>query len=160
FGGGSLFEVLDQVRYRQPEPPTQCRPHVPHDLETICLKCLEKNPCQRYASAADLAADLNAFRQGSPIRGQTRVLQSEQRLKRFLAVWKKADRQTWALRAGYEILGQQERGGHTVLYLARDMGRTNLAVLKVLLPGAEVQQRELLHREAEVLARLAHPSIP
>lgn len=70
FGGGTILETLERVRYRDPVAPRQVRPNVPRDLETICLKCLRKDPRQRYASAADLADDLKSFQLGEPIQAR------------------------------------------------------------------------------------------
>jgi serine/threonine-protein kinase len=67
FGADSVLETLDQVRQRPPEPPSRRRPGVPRDLEVVCLKCLEKDPRRRYASAADLASDLRRWINGEPI---------------------------------------------------------------------------------------------
>src|SRR5205085_2378366 len=54
FRGATALDALEQVRSQEPVPPTRLQPQVPRDLETICLKCLEKDPVQRYASAAAL----------------------------------------------------------------------------------------------------------
>ncbi len=67
FAGESVIETLDAVRTRPPESPTKFDAHIPLDLETICLKCLEKDPRRRYASAHELAADLNNWLDSRPI---------------------------------------------------------------------------------------------
>ncbi|MFT3882165.1 MAG: protein kinase [Gemmatales bacterium] len=61
FQGISPIETLMQVIYQEPVPPRQLQPKIPVDLETICMKCLQKDPERRYATAADLAADLRRF---------------------------------------------------------------------------------------------------
>src|SRR5205823_1676231 len=55
------------VLSEEPVPPSRLQPRLPRDVETICLKCLEKEPRNRYASAAALAEDLLRFREGWPI---------------------------------------------------------------------------------------------
>jgi serine/threonine protein kinase/tetratricopeptide (TPR) repeat protein len=67
FQGANVFETLEQVRSQDPVPPSHLQPKVPHDLGTICLKCLHKEPARRYGSAAELAEDLHRFQAGEPI---------------------------------------------------------------------------------------------
>jgi hypothetical protein len=70
FQGTSILETLDQVRSQRPVPPRRLNPRLPRDLETIALKCLEKNPCRRYTSAEALADDLHGFLEGRPIQAR------------------------------------------------------------------------------------------
>jgi serine/threonine-protein kinase len=67
FKADTPLETLVEVLERQPVRPRSLAPAVPRDLETICLKCLEKDPARRYASAEALANDLSRFLEGEPI---------------------------------------------------------------------------------------------
>jgi tetratricopeptide (TPR) repeat protein len=67
FAGNGLADTLAMVRTQPPEAPRRANPRVPRDLEVICLKCLEKNPRRRYASADALAEDLQRWLAGKPI---------------------------------------------------------------------------------------------
>jgi serine/threonine protein kinase len=71
FVSPSVLETLDQVREHEPVAPSSLQPRVSHDLEVICLKCLQKAPADRYSSAAALAADLQAFLEGEPIQARS-----------------------------------------------------------------------------------------
>ena len=67
FGGDSLVDTLQAVKERPPESPRILNPNVPRDLETICLKCLEKDPRRRYTSAQAMADDLRCWLDSRPI---------------------------------------------------------------------------------------------
>lgn len=70
FRAPTVLETLAQAREREPVPPRQLQPTVPWDVQTICLKCLHKEPGRRYASASELADDLRRFLAGEPIRAR------------------------------------------------------------------------------------------
>lgn len=70
FGGNSALEVLSNIATLEPEPVSSYRKEVPRDLDTIVMKCLEKDPVHRYDSARGLADDLSRFLNREPIQGR------------------------------------------------------------------------------------------
>ena len=68
FRGTTVLETLEQVKTAEPVPPSRLVPGMPRDLETIALKCLQKDPAKRYGSAEALAEDLRRFLEDRPIR--------------------------------------------------------------------------------------------
>jgi hypothetical protein len=130
FAGTTLVETLDLVRTHAPEPPSLINPRVPHELEIICLKCMEKEPSRRYQSALALAEDLERWLHGIPILAQpvgalTRAWLWCRRNRAiatlaalfFLAIvgglagvtwkWREADRQRGSAEALNELLTQR-----------------------------------------------------
>jgi hypothetical protein len=83
FRGETPVKTILQVLEQEPDPPSKLNPMIYPDLETICLKCLEKDPQRRYASAEELAQDLGRFLAGEPVSA------------RALGEWESAVRWAW-----------------------------------------------------------------
>ncbi len=81
FQADNSYLTLMQVVSQEPVSPRQLNPSIPIDLETICMKCLEKDPKRRYASADDLAKELIRFLSGEPI--EARPISTPARLWRW-----------------------------------------------------------------------------
>jgi WD40 repeat protein/serine/threonine protein kinase len=93
FRAGTPLETLLQTLEREPEPPRAINPRADRDLETVCLKCLRKEPGKRYPSAEALADDLERFLQGQPVQA------------RPVAVWERAFKWTRRRPALAALLG-------------------------------------------------------
>jgi WD40 repeat protein len=81
FRGATILETLEQVRTQEPVSPSQLQSKLPRDVETICLKCLQKDPAKRYRTAAELADELQRFERGETILA--RPVGSVERLVRW-----------------------------------------------------------------------------
>jgi tetratricopeptide (TPR) repeat protein len=70
FQGPTTLHTLELIRAAEPVSPRRLQPGVPRDLETVCLKCLEKQPARRYATAGEFADELERFLAHKPIRAR------------------------------------------------------------------------------------------
>jgi WD40 repeat protein len=147
FQGATVMETLDQVRKREPVPLRALNPSVPRDLETICLKCLQKEPARRYLTARDLALDLRRFLDGEPV--VARPLGAVGRL------WRTARRHPTAALATVltvlTLLFGVGGGLAWYLYQATETARQNEVALRAKAEQAEKDATDAQHR-AEVLA--------
>ncbi len=138
FLGTTPLEILEQVRTQEPVPPRQLLPNVARDLGTICLKCLEKEPTRRYASAADLAEDLERWLRGEPVRAR--------RVGPLGRIWRWCRRKPVAAALLLSLL----IGSGTSLYLWRQaVHNESQALTNLHNEQAARRDEEAAHREAE-----------
>ncbi|MBW3596328.1 MAG: TAXI family TRAP transporter solute-binding subunit [Planctomycetes bacterium] len=74
FSGDSVVDIILDVIHKDPLPPHVVNPEVDRELETVCLKCLHKNPAQRYATAEEVADEMRRYLAGLPVRARRRSL--------------------------------------------------------------------------------------
>jgi hypothetical protein len=155
FRGGNLLETLEQVRTLQPVPPSRLAVRVPRDLETVCLKCLHKQPQQRYASAQELADDLRRFLQGEPVRARPGRWRG--RLRRWSRRWREAGLVLGGAAAlGLALLAAQLavfRPGSDRVAPERERARGNVRV-DTRRPAAGSDPRSLRQALGEFAARI------
>ncbi|HTI72727.1 MAG TPA: serine/threonine-protein kinase [Candidatus Limnocylindria bacterium] len=146
FVAGSMQETLRQLLSEDPVAPRLLNPEVPRDLETICLKCLERDQARRYGSAAALGEDLRRYLNGEPIAA--RPPSAVGRFTRWC-------RRRPALAAAW-LLAVALAVGSTAaaLLIARAQNHTNSALLKVQKAEAEGRERLRDARLAEARATL------
>ena len=147
FQSDSWHQTVQQVLHDEPPPPTRLHAGVPRDLETVCLKCLEKEPGRRYASAGDLADDLSRFLEAKPVTAVP--LRDSERLARL------------AGRDGYQVVGEIGRGPRSTVYHALYDPLKQPVALKVFQAGAYTREEwdARLRRGADLWTALAHPHI-
>jgi WD40 repeat protein len=133
FKADSALATLLRVVEEPPRRPSLSNPAVPADLETICLKCLEKEPARRYASARELAEDLDRWRDGEPIRA------------RRVGPWERARR--WARRRPV-IAGLSLVTGLAILLTVVTLGASNARI-----SAKETETADALTRERRARAR-------
>ncbi|HZZ77447.1 MAG TPA: protein kinase, partial [Gemmataceae bacterium] len=136
FRGPTSVDTVLQVLHEDPVRPGSFRSDLPRDLETICLKCLAKDPARRYATAEELADDLVLFRKGQPIKARPVGV--------FEHVWKWAKRRPVSAAAVIAISLTAILGYSVITWLWHD-ARTARDDMEVQREKAE----EARHNEAE-----------
>jgi serine/threonine protein kinase len=117
FTGETAVELLARIVSEDPPPPSRLVTSIPRDLEVICLKCLAREPLRRYASAADLAADLHAFLEDRPITARPA------RWPERLARWCRRHPAVAAVSATLAVVIPAALVGLTLLYLDAERER-------------------------------------
>ncbi|QDT56137.1 Serine/threonine-protein kinase PknB [Caulifigura coniformis] len=147
FVADSAIGIVEQVLHAEPVRLTQLLANVPADLETICLKCLEKSPAARYADAAELAGDLDRFLSDVSIAAS--AIDPFERLVRCAA------------RDGYQIGDEIGRGPRSVVYRGLATATKHGVAIKVFHDGAlpEASWQPRMQAAAQQWASLSHPQI-
>jgi serine/threonine protein kinase len=148
FKGANFAATVQLVINQEPLPLKYVQVDVPEDLETICLKCLEKEPSLRYPRANALAEDLRRYLADEPLPAAASP------------EWDRWCR--WARRAGYEFERELGRGILGIVFKARHVEMDRVVALKVI--HRDVYDRYFVHArryrlETIRLARLVHPNI-
>jgi WD40 repeat protein len=131
FVGEALTDTLEQVLNSEPVAPRLLNPSVPHDLQTVCLKCLEKEPDKRYATAQDLTAELGRFLNDEPIQARP--------ITRAERVWRWCQRKpalAGTLAAALLLLSALFIGGPVLTY------RINQALKREQAEGLKARQNQ------------------
>jgi serine/threonine protein kinase len=149
FKADTPLETALKVVTDEPLLPRELNSAIPQELEAICLKCLEKQPHERYENAEALATDLQNFSLGNRITA--------------LPVDRTEWMRRWARNLGYDILEELARIGPVQVYKASQVALNRLVALKIIDSSASWKDREgsirRFRREAEALARLRNPHV-
>jgi WD40 repeat protein/predicted Ser/Thr protein kinase len=149
FEGASIPSVLQQVAGKDPIEPRLLQPELPRDLQTLCLKCLEKDPARRYASAGELATELGRFLRDEPIHARPigRIARTWRWCRRRPALATMAAVTTMALCGGLAVsLTQWQKAQQRARQAAESLLRVELERVEDLFDRGD---------SAESLARLA-----
>ncbi len=140
YQGATALETLELVRHQEPVPPSRLQPKVPKDLETICLKALEKEPAKRYDDCYKMAEDLQRYLADQPILA--RPVSRLERTARWCKRNKKGAAAIGAVAASL-LLAMGVLAGSSMI-----LGKKN-AALAVAVHVAEESQKKAEESEAE-----------
>lgn len=147
FHADSWNLILNQVLNQEPRRPSQLCANIPRDLESVCLKCLEKEPAERYLRAEDLASDLGRFLEGQAV--VAKPIGAAERIMRL------------AGREGFQIIGEIGRGPRSIVYEASFGQLKQPVALKIFAPGLVTRDEweARLKQGADQWSVLTHPQI-
>lgn len=146
FEGATIFEIIEKVVYEDADPPRRQNRACPPDVETICMKCIEKDARRRYQSAEELADDCRRFLDGEPITARPasfiyRTRKGLAKHKAIAAVVVVAGAALLVLAALKGVIGVTVLGGAALLALA------GLSYVRIVRERNEaVRQRELAEK--------------
>jgi len=143
FIGNTPLDTLLQARDREPVAPRRLQPSTPLDLQTICLKCLEKEPERRYISACELGDDLHRFLNGQPV--VARPISSVEQVSRWA-------RRHKSLSAMLALIAFLILGGSAAALVAATYFR-NMARDMVQLAGEKDAERRKAEEQRELTLR-------
>lgn len=145
FRAETYHETAMQVIHNAPPRPIDLVPGIPADLEAVCLKCLEKDPVDRYPTALDLAEDLRRFQDGLAVSARTVPL---------------IDRDTkWAKKVGYENLELIGCSRWACIYSAKQVNISRSVLLKLSAGKVGSRQHAAIRRQGEAIAGLSHTNV-
>jgi hypothetical protein len=161
FRAATITATLQQVVHDEPVPP-RLQPGVPRDLDTICLKCLEKQPARRYPSAQALEDDLHRFLKGEPILA--RPIGWLERLAR----WARREPKVAALSAALLVgatasflalasLWQAERSARLQVVHESQLKEEQLYFHRIWQADRELETPQRLHWAEDALSRCPEP---
>jgi serine/threonine-protein kinase len=147
FRAATVMDTLWQVMHDDPVSPRRLVRALPRDLETVCLKCLDKEPARRYRTAADLAEDLRRFRAGEPVRARP--------ASAFRRGWRFTRRHSWQVALGLVLLLASGAGLAFLAWRAREHDRVARLVNEKLGQADDLQRRGRTPEALAVVAQLA-----
>lgn len=155
FTGASIAETVHHLLEGDPPPPRQLRPQIPRDLETVCLKCLEKPPEERYASALELALELERVVRGEPV-----LARRQTRRERLARLWRRYPWRTGAVTGSFVFLVALAVGSTLAARaqeqeLAEEVLHTNAWVARSVASAVDLELGQLRQQVAH-LAESSH----
>ena len=170
FAAESVTDTLQQVLHNEPVSPRLLNPAVPVDLETICLKCLQKESARRYTTATELAEELRRFLRGEPILARPLASPTRRGGAGANPRWPRSAGIAWCIpRRGNRSRLQRFERPRAIRRRAEFVCRRHETASEAMRYGAIDRARELLNRHrpkpgpltcaASVALSLAEPQI-